>query len=116
MKARPLLTWVLALLSPLAMACMTFSLASAAAAQPAASASTPSCHGEPGDGHAGRDEAPASPCRPDCPLACAPISLGHVAVDEPLRLFARLRYDPPPADLRGRAPEPELPPPRTAAS
>ena len=108
MNARRLLTWLVLMLAPLALGFSALGAVRAAPRHDMAAMSHLS--GCPDQGAPQPAKAPV--CGVDCPLVCAPLSPGGSTLDAPIRHYARLHYDLVLDGLEGRAPEPELPPPR----
>ena len=113
MTGRDFITWLAALIVPVALALMTLDAARAgpppvaSAMAAAAAAGMADCRHE---GMPGPAKVPA--CGPDCPLICAPPGARPSALEARIRPQARLHYDLALQGLEGRALEPELPPPR----
>ena len=110
MLPRRLIAWLLALIVPLTMTLVAAQASRAATTSPPAAVAdaTPGCH-QP----AAPAPTKAPQCRPECPLACAPIQPDRSAVAAPIRPYARLHFDLSSDGLHGRDLQPELPPPRT---
>ena len=108
MNSRRLVTYLVTLLVPLALGL----LVGASCAAPSPSAAFPAHMSGCPDQGGGPMPAKGVDCRMDCPLVCSPIRPDRLALDAPIRPYTRLQYDLALHGLVGRAPEPELPPPR----